>query len=225
MSHQIIHVFRHGEAAHNVDARTDIQDPLLTLLGEEQAIKIPETYLLLHRPTLILVSPLRRCIQSALYAFHPDFNQMAMKYFSKIPRILAMPHLQEITENPCDTGSPLEQLKRDYGKYITFEDRFFETDDWLVKSGTSFANNNQLLNERAEFVRKFIKEQSDQEIIVMTHGDFSHFLVNRWLYGVGCGTLFNNLRHAAGIPMSLFHRDGSGYEMHVEIPPWTVSGG
>ena len=222
MSHQIIHVFRHGHASHNMNDDTDIHDPVLTPLGVEQAIGIPETYSLFNKPTLILVSPLRRCIQSALYAFHPDFNITATKYFTQIPRILAMPHLQETAESPCDTGSPLEQLKRDYGKYVTFEDRFFETDDWLVKSGTSFANNNQLLNERAEFVRKFIIEQPDQEIIVMTHADFSHFLVNRWLYGVGCGTLFNSLGHAAGTPMSLFRRDDSEHEMRVEIPSWSI---
>ena len=220
MPQQIIHLFRHGQAAHNIDGGTSVHDPLLTPLGIEQAVAIPETYSFLNRPTLILVSPLRRCIQTALYAFHPDFNRMAEKYFLHTPRILAIPHLQEITENPCDTCSPLKQLKSDYGKYVIFEDKFFKSSDWLVKTGTSYANDNQLLNERAEFVRRFIMEQDDEEIIVTTHGDFSHFLVNRWLYGAGCGTLFNCLGHAMGIPMSLFCRDDSAYEMHLEIPSW-----
>ena len=109
---QIIHLFRHGEAAHNVEG-INLQDPLLTTTGEKQAVSIIKNYVFLNNPTLVLISPLRRCIQTALYAFHPDFNEDATKYFSHNPLILAMPHLQETTENPCDTGSPLEVLKNE----------------------------------------------------------------------------------------------------------------
>ena len=219
MPNQIIHVFRHGEAAHNVEGVT-LQDPPLTSTGKNQAFGIPERYSFMNRPTLILISPLQRCIQTALYGFHPDFNEHAAKFFPRNPRILAMPHLQETTENPCDTGSPLEELQQRYGKYVTFPDEFFSSDDWFAKSGSAFANDNELLNKRAEFVKKFIKEQPDQEIIVVTHGDFSHFLVNKWLYGAGCGSLFNGLGYTAGTPFRLVTREDFEHELHVEIPSW-----
>jgi broad specificity phosphatase PhoE len=219
MSNQIIHVFRHGEAAHNVEG-VSLRDPLLTPTGKEQACSILNNYCLMNKPTLILISPLQRCIQTALYGFHPDFNRDCATLFSQNPLILAMPHLQETTENLCDTGSPLEKLKQEYGKYISFPDEFFSSDDWFVKSGTAFANDNELLNQRAEFVKKFIKEQLDQEVIVVTHGDFSHFLVNKWLYGAGCGSLFNGLGYAKGTPFTLVTREDFEHELHVEIPSW-----
>ena len=219
MSNQIIHVFRHGEAAHNVEG-VNLQDPLLTPTGKKQAFSIPKNYFLMNRPTLILVSPLQRCIHTALYGFHPDFSTHAATFFPRNPRILAMPHLQEATENLCDTGSSLETLKEEYGKHVNFPDEFFSSDDWIIKSGTAFANDNELLNKRAEFVKKFIKEQPDQEIIVVTHGNFSHFLVNKWLYGAGCGSLFNGLGYTEGTPFKLVTREDFEHELHVEIPSW-----
>ena len=218
MEGQFIHLFRHAEAHHNAEDNIHIRDPLLTPEGIRQCQGIIHQYNYLRRPTLILVSPLRRCIDTALYAFHPDFNPDVQEFFPP-PRILAMPHLQETTENPCDTGSTLELLKKQYGEHVEFNEMFFTSNDWLMKSGTCFANDNILLSRRSEFVRNVILQQTDDEIIVVTHGDFSHFLVNRWLYGPGCGSLFNGLAHGTGIPMVLMKNE-SHSEMRVEIPPW-----
>lgn len=43
-----------------------------------------------------------------------------------------------------------------------------------------------------------MKELYDQEIIVVTRGDFSHFLFNKWLHGAGNGSLFNGLGYTGG---------------------------
>jgi len=224
MHQQIIHLFRHAEAVHNSQNDIALRDPQLTENGKAQAEQIMATYQFLNRPTLILVSPLQRAIQTALYAFHPSFNKQGKEVsrLEQIPRIVALPQLQEVTENPCDTGTCLEFLKRTYGSYVEFSDEFFGSDTWFTKQGTLFANENALLSNRAKFVRDYIKQHGPEEVIVMTHGDFSHFLVNRWLYGQGCGSLFNGLNHAAGSPMTLKAKDSieSDYEMTVEIPLW-----
>jgi hypothetical protein len=52
----------------------------------------------------------------------------------------------------------------------------------------------------------------------MTHGDFSHFLVNRRLYGPGCGSLFDGVEHACGLPMCLVEK--GDFETRVEVPSW-----
>jgi len=219
MSSQTIHLMRHAEAAHNVDNDLTLPDPLLTANGVAEAERFLEGYPFLSRPTLILVSPLRRCIQTALSAFDPATNPRAAHYFDHLPRIVCVPHLQETTENPCDTGSSLVTLKAEYRERVEFPDHFFADDEWYKKTGTAFANENNLLSERGEFVRNFILQCADQEIVVVTHADFCHFLVNRWLYGPGCGTLFNGLQRAKGVPMRVVSTT-DGTELQVEFPSW-----
>ena len=222
---QVIHLFRHAEAAHNSEDDTSIRDPYLTINGIAQAEQILTTYKFLNQPTLVLVSPLKRALQTALYAFHPIFNKRVTKLYpqEQAPRFLALPQLQEVSENPCDTGISLSSLKKEYGEYIEFSDEWFESDEWFRKQNTTFANENVLLGKRAKSVRDFLNQSPHEEVIVVTHGDFSHFLVNRWLYGQGCGSLFNGLKPAAGVPMILKAMDSeaeSDFEMRVEIPVW-----
>ena len=92
-----------------------------------------------------------------------------------------------------------------------------------MKKGTWLADDPHLQYTRAEFVKRFISEQTfSKEIIVVTYLNFSHFLVNRWLHGPGCGSLFNGLENAVGVPMVLRKGDSPefGYEMRVDIPIW-----
>jgi broad specificity phosphatase PhoE len=126
---QIVHLFRHAEVEHNSSNDISLRDPLLTATGLTQSENITRTYKFLNAPTLILVSSPRRCIQTALHAFHPAFNTTTAKNFPNPPRIVAMPHIQEVTENPCDTGSSLELLKAQYGQYVEFGGQFFKSDD------------------------------------------------------------------------------------------------
>jgi len=220
---QVIHLFRHAEADHNVKPDRAIPDPLLTARGMKQAKNVLKNYQFLNHPSLILTSPLRRTIQTVLEAFHPAFNSDAPKYFPTSPRIVALPHLQESSEYPCNTGSSLTVLKSEYDQYVEFPDEFFNSDDWFIKKGTWLAADLDLIYSRAEFVRKFILQQTSKEVIVMTHGGFAHYLVNRWLNGP-CRepSLFEDLHTACGTPMVLKEKESpeSGYEMRAEIPAW-----
>jgi len=224
----IIHLFRHAEAAHNTEDDTSIRDPLLTTNGIAQAEQIPTTYKFLNHPTLVLVSPLQRAIQTALHAFHPKFNLKSTELYAQgpgVPRFVALPQLQEVSENPCDTGVSLRSLRKEHGEYIEFPGELFESDEWFRKQDTPFANESILLSKRAKFVRDYLEQSRHKEVVVVTHGDFSHFLVNRWLYGPGCGSLFDGLKHAAGLPMTLKAKDLEGdldSEMAVEIPAWFI---
>lgn len=219
MSSQILHLFRHAEAMHNVAHDVSLPDPPLTPKGVIEAEMILDAYPFFNRPTLILVSPLRRCIATALSAFDPATNPRAVRYFDTLPRIVSIPHLQETTENPCDTGSSLSSLKAEFGELVEFPEDLFPCDEWYGKHGTAFANDNDLLGKRAAFVRSFILQCPDEEIVIVTHGDFCHFLVNRWLFGAGCGTLFNGLDRAKGVPQRLVSTTDET-QMHVEIPSW-----
>jgi hypothetical protein len=68
---KIIHIFRHGEAKE----RGDPVNPPLTNDGFEEATNmITELPPSMKAPTLVLVSPLKRCIETALSAFHREFD-------------------------------------------------------------------------------------------------------------------------------------------------------
>ena len=214
--------FRNAEAAHNQVRDGRFENLYSRLNGMKQAKNILKNYQFLNHPSLILTSPLRRTIQTVLKAFHPSFNRIAAKRFPTCPRIIAFPHLQECSELPSDTGLSLAFLKSEYGQYIEFPDEFF-SEDWFIKEGTWLASNHDLIISRAEFVRKFILEQTSQEVIVMTHGNFAHFLVNRWFDEPGWEpSLFYNLHNACGTVMVLKKKQSqeSDYEMREEMPAW-----
>jgi hypothetical protein len=66
---KIVHIFRHGEVE-----RANVVDPPLTSNGEQRAKHlIYELPYSMKAPTLVVVSPLKRCIQTALL-FHREFN-------------------------------------------------------------------------------------------------------------------------------------------------------
>jgi len=218
---QIIHLFRHAQALHNATGNNNIPDPPLTQFGIAQSRDILKNYHFFQRPTIIFVSPFRRAIETALYAFHPEKNLDATSLFPSAPTIIALPQLQEISdENPCDRGSSLEILQSEFGDYVVFNKDYFSS-DWPEKKNNQYSMDNASLAKRAKWVRDFVQQQKDREIIIVTHNDFSRFLVNKWLYGPGCGPLFDGLENACGVPMVIC-KDGSEEEsdtiMKVEIP-------
>jgi broad specificity phosphatase PhoE len=220
MSSQIIHLFRHAEAHQNAQKVSTILDPHLTGKGNKQAARIVDTYKFFNKPTLILSSPSKRCLETIFAAFDPVLNYQAGKTFDRLPRIIALPHLQETSEHPCDTGSPLSAIKAEYENWVEFPDDLFTSEEWYVKRGTAFADDPKLLAKRAEFVRSFILGCPEREIIVISHGDFSNFLVNRWLHGPGCGTRFDGFPdNACGIPFKIVSTE-DGTHLEKQIPDW-----
>ncbi|KAF5543110.1 histidine phosphatase superfamily clade-1 [Fusarium mexicanum] len=121
----IIHCVRHGQGVHNLSyANHDLHDPELTPLGEEQAqaltTRFPE---LANNVELIVSSPLRRTIQTALLAF-PSKLKSGMQ-------VLAWSEVQEASDLICDTGSHLPDIKaRFYGLPVDFS---LIEPDWYLK--------------------------------------------------------------------------------------------
>ena len=81
LNEKTIHIFRHAEVVHNETATNlviqFVRDSLLTPHGILQANStltgptIPN----FNKPTLVTCSPLIGCLHTALYAFHPEFNE------------------------------------------------------------------------------------------------------------------------------------------------------
>lgn len=101
-------------------------------------------------------------------------------------RIVAHPDIQEVSNCPCDTGTPLDVLRKEFPS-IQFPDAVFPEAYPRApvrvpsKEGTIFDDVPHLLNERAQRIREYIKHQLDEtEIILVSHGSFVHFLLNWW---------------------------------------------
>jgi broad specificity phosphatase PhoE len=86
-------------------------DPELTPLGEVQCARLCS--LLSEKQKhekigLIVSSPLRRAIQTALVAFKPLIDRGY--------KVLALPGIQEVSDLPCDTGSDLALIQAEFEK-------------------------------------------------------------------------------------------------------------
>ena len=136
MSNKVIHLFRGAEAYHTVyENGTQIPDPWLTDRGIDQALAIRKAYKFFKKPRLVLVSPSVRCLQTALWAFVASYDLDPNATLAHKLRIIAVPELQEVSNVPCNMGTPLQELRREFGSDIEFPEELFDTDEWLTKRG------------------------------------------------------------------------------------------
>lgn len=112
---------------------------------------------------LLLASPLRRAIQTCQLSFAPCIERGLV--------ISAVPHAEEVSDTPSDTGSPVEVLREEFGE-VNFE---FLKEKWYLREG-EFATDAKAVNERAKKLRKWIKQRPEKEIALVSHGFFNHFL-------------------------------------------------
>jgi len=97
---QVIYFVRHGESlvnqmhAHGQNSAYLIEDPLLTAAGELQARSLGENPNFAPPPQLVVTSPMRRTIQTAVLGFGTG-----------LPYVLR-PDIQELGKCPCDRCNP-----------------------------------------------------------------------------------------------------------------------
>lgn len=124
-------------------------------------------------------------------------------------RIVAHPDLQEVSTEPCDTGTPLDILREEFPT-IDFPDALFpeeyprdrtlEPDKW----GSIYDDDPELLAARAGRIREFIKGGLEEtEIILVTHGSFIHYLFNRWTGEPGSHSASAQLQPGEAQPMTM----------------------
>ncbi|KAJ5983302.1 hypothetical protein N7481_005401 [Penicillium waksmanii] len=165
----IVHCVRHAQGVHNLShANHHLPDPELTSLGGEQARVLAASFSSSENIQLILSSPLRRTIQTALLAF-PGMQ------------VVAWPELQEASDLICDTGSDLLDIKSEFEKSLV--DFSLVEPGWHIKQG-KWAPIAKRLLERAQSARQWLSQRSEKEIVVVSHGCFLHFLTDDWVNAV-----------------------------------------
>lgn len=106
---------------------------------------------------------LRICRQTCQLSFAPCTERGLV--------IVAIPHAEEVSTTPSDTGSPVDVLREEFGE-IDFN---FLKEQWYLREG-EFINEPKAVNARAKKLRKWIKQRPEKEIALVSHGFFNHFL-------------------------------------------------
>ena len=120
---------------------------------------------------LVVASPMKRTLYTALIAFAPVLKaNVSMK-------IIALPQLQETSSIPCDTGSPRAELEKEFKGYpIDFS---LVDADWNSKT-EKWGTTDSVVAKRALHARQWLKSREEKEIAVVSHGGFLHHLTQDW---------------------------------------------
>lgn len=112
---------------------------------------------------VIISSPLKRTLQTTYLGWAP-----AIERLGGLKKVVCLPQAQECNALPCDTGSPREVLEAD-PEFAVF-DLAPLTPDWTSKQGFWAASDEALYN-RARYVRQFLRERPEHNIVLVAHGD------------------------------------------------------
>ncbi|ORY73620.1 phosphoglycerate mutase-like protein [Leucosporidium creatinivorum] len=178
MASKRIYLTRHAQGFHNVNDDYSIHDAEITPKGHQQSLDLHEATKdgLQQTAELIVSSPLIRPIQTMLIAFATLKSRIG-------DRVILLPEIQEINDLPSDTGSPravLEQHKDfagvpglDFSVIDESEERHGVA--WTSKQGFFHPDN---IPERAKWVRRWLRDREEQEIVVIAHGDVLEFITD-----------------------------------------------
>ena len=135
-------------------------DPLLTPYGEGQCQTLRKNFPYMQNVDLVVASPIKRTIYTALIAFEPVLKEKNLK-------VIALPELQETSDLPCDTGSKPEELAKIFdGKPVDLD---LVSPGWNSKR-MKWAATATAIEKRARDARQWLMARPEKEIVVVSHG-------------------------------------------------------
>ncbi|CAK7240199.1 MAG: hypothetical protein STHCBS139747_001637 [Sporothrix thermara] len=174
----IIDFVRHAQGFHNLCSdNLRMPDPLLTPLGEQQCAELQKLYGAENhaKVALLVASPLRRTLQTALLSFAP-VSQRGI-------RLIGVPELQEVSAMPSDVGTPRVALEKQTDLFPADKVDLSRLHvGWNNKGpGSPYAFALPVLSARAKSARRILRDMAkdlgaDDRVVVVTHGGFLHFL-------------------------------------------------
>ncbi|RDL38594.1 Phosphoglycerate mutase-like protein [Venustampulla echinocandica] len=184
---KIIYLVRHGQAEHNISEQnpqgnSSVKDPNLTPLGRSQCQDLRSRFPHHSSVEIVLASPLRRTIQTAVTAFGSVLSR------PEVP-LLLVPLAQEISARPCDTGTDPEVLEAAMQDVLVNVDVKVNLDGridyglleegWNGKAG-KYEASLKAVEQRAAELRRFLWKRPETSIVLVTHGAFLHYLTEDW---------------------------------------------
>ncbi|KAF1352635.1 phosphoglycerate mutase family protein-like protein [Lizonia empirigonia] len=211
-----IHIIRHAQGEHNATRNYSIRDALLTPKGKGQCSTLQSAFKYHNDIDIVFSSPLRRTIQTASLSLGPTLAR------KDVPFVL-LPPLQEVSNIGCDVGmaDTADDVKQmlptlfvkgelpfDYNKI----DASHVTEGWNSKKGY-WAYERDAISKRAADLRRFLMQRSEKQIVLVTHGAFTHFLTEDWdVEDPMTGTAWLNCEHR----IFEFTPDSTAADAHLE---------
>lgn len=95
-------------------------------------------------------------------------------------KVTAFPEVQETSDLPCDTGSDVEVLQKEFAEQpvdlgLVEKGWNSKTDKWAAASTA--------IEARAKRARVWLRDRLEEEVVVVTHGGFLHFLTEVGIIG------------------------------------------
>lgn len=155
-----IHLIRHAQGEHNItkDGHA-LRDAPLTEQGIEQCRKLQEDFPSFNNIDLIVASPIKRTVWTALHSFDSRFEDQTLQ-------VIALSELQATSDRLCDTGSSPEEVAKEFeGRPV---DLSLVMPGWDSKQGR-WAPEEAAIVARAKEARKWLGARIEKEIAVVTH--------------------------------------------------------
>ncbi|KAH7119886.1 phosphoglycerate mutase family protein [Dendryphion nanum] len=179
---------RHAQGHHNIPLPSSsspyhavhIRDALLTPYGKSQCGELSARFPYHQEIDLIVSSPLRRTIQTVAWSFGPVLRKEKVQW-------LLEPKAQEVSRLPCDVGHGVEELRGLVGEEgvlpvgVGVERMGWGevAEGWNSKTGY-WAAEPEAVRRRAADFRAWLFGREEQNIVVVTHGAFLHYLTEDW---------------------------------------------
>lgn len=192
-----IYIVRHGHGYHNainnpVPNDPRLRDANLTIKGELQSVKMGQQFPDMDTVGVVLTSPLRRSVHTALLAFstiiHERFYLPGEGGITGGIDLILQPKLQEIGDEIFNTGSPTAKLREEWPNL----DLSLLISPWPRKTGLF---DPMAADERATSVRQDLwqtinelaTQPTKKNIVVVTHDGFLRELAEMPQLGIENG--------------------------------------
>ncbi|OQE40115.1 hypothetical protein PENCOP_c006G08059 [Penicillium coprophilum] len=169
-----IHLIRHAQGYHNLGPEYwNLADPLLTDEGKRQCLELSDSLSPKSTIDLVCASPMRRAIYTGLEAFASILRDREGS------KLIALPDLQELSNFACDVGTDLVDLQKEIDEANLPVNLSFVEEGWTKKTGR-YEPTREKIQARARDTRRWLKARPEEEIAVVSHGGFLHFLTEDW---------------------------------------------
>jgi broad specificity phosphatase PhoE len=160
-------LIRHAQALHNATGDWSFRDPKLTELGEKQSQELHESLKaskIGNEVDLIVVSAMRRTLQTATIGL--DW------LIKKGIKVLPDANWQENADKPCDTGSDISVMEKEFPDYD-----FSVVDPSYPDKTTNLESNPYAFTQKAIVARgqtclKALYDRPEKVIAVVSHSGF-----------------------------------------------------
>jgi broad specificity phosphatase PhoE len=167
------------------------RDPGLTPTGEQQCASLSSTFPFHSDISQVFASPLKRTLTTAYLAFKPSLQNGHC-----IPEILALPDMQEVSDNPLNIGPDPADLRRLCDEAGWKVNLSLVQEGWNDKSQYGrFAPAIVAIKARARDARRAIRErvaemqkqgEDSPQVVLVSHGGVLPFFTEDW---EDCGCL------------------------------------